>query len=124
MPYKHIACIYILPNCHILIYASYPVYWCMNQQIQQKQIQEQRMLDKANFLVANKRIRRSPYKESKNIWIVARWTPKKWYVVRWNEELDAFMCACKAFEYSAAGSCIHIFAAGIYVFAGEKFESE
>ncbi|MGC1133882.1 MAG: hypothetical protein WA941_13735 [Nitrososphaeraceae archaeon] len=31
----------------------------MNQQIRQKQILEQRMLGKANFEVANKRIRRS-----------------------------------------------------------------
>jgi hypothetical protein len=82
------------------------------------------MLDKANFLVANKRIRRSPYKESKTIWIVARSIPKKWFVVRWNEKFDAFMCACKAFEYSAAGSCIHFFAVDAYIFAGEKFESE
>lgn len=90
----------------------------MDQQIQQKQILEQRMLDKANFLVANKRIRRSPCKESKNIWMIANYsTPKKWYVVRWNEELDAFIYA---FEYSAAGSCIHIFAADAYIFAGEK----
>ena len=96
----------------------------MNLQIRQKQIQEQRMLDKANFLVANKRIRRSLCKESKNIWIVARSTPKKWYVVRWKEKLDAFICACKAFEYSAAGSCIHFFAADAYIFTGEKFESE
>ena len=48
-------------------------------------------------------------------------TPKKWYVVRWNEELDIFICAL---EYSAAGSCIHIFTADAYIFAGEKFESE
>ena len=92
----------------------------MNQlQIQTEQ-KEQRMLDKANFLVANKRIRRSLCKESKNIWMVTRSTPKKWYVVRWNEELDAFVCTWKAFEYSAAGSCIHIFAADTYIFAGEK----
>jgi hypothetical protein len=82
------------------------------------------MLNKANFLVANKRIRRSPCKGSKNIWMVASYsTPKKWYVVRCDEELDAFMCACKAFEYSPAGSGIHIFAADAYIFAGEKFES-
>ena len=92
----------------------------MNQlQIQTEQ-REQRMLDKANFLVADKRIRRSPCKGSKNIWIVV----KKWYVVRWNEELDAFMSACKVFEYSAAGSCIHFFSADVNIFAGEKFESE
>lgn len=96
----------------------------MNQlQIRTEQ-REQRMLDKANFLVANKRIRRSPCKGSKNIWIVVRSNPKKWCVVRWNEELDAFMCDCKVFEYSAAAGCIHFFSADVYIFAGEKFESE
>lgn len=34
-------------------------------------------------------------------------TPKKRYIMRRNEELDAFVCAL---EYSAASSCIHIFA--------------
>ena len=69
----------------------------MNLQIRQKQIQEQRMLDKANFLVANNRIRRLPCKESKNIWIVSQIDSQEMDVVRWNEELAAFMCDCKAF---------------------------
>ena len=81
------------------------------------------MQEKASILVKSKRVRRSTVEESRNIWMVGSYsTPKKWYVVRWNEELDAFMCACKAFEYSAASSCIHIFAADVYIFAGEKFE--
>ena len=85
----------------------------MNQlQIQTEQ-KEQRMLDKANFLVANKRIRRSLCKESKNIWIVSQIDSQEMDVVRWNEELAAFMCDCKAF-----------FAVDAYIFAGEKFESE
>ena len=90
----------------------------MNQlQIQER---EQRMQEKASILVKNKRVRRSTVEESRNIWMVGSYsTPKKWYVVRWNEKLDAFMCACKAFEYSAASSCIHIFA-DAYIFAGEK----
>ena len=100
-------------------------YNSMNQelpQIQQtQQTRQLRTLDKATFQLANKRIRQSLCKENKNIWIVARSTPKKLYVVRWNEKLDAFMRACNR---HAPGSCIHFFAVNAYVFAGEKFESE
>ena len=57
----------------------------MNQlQIQER---EQRMQEKASILVKNKRVRRSTVEESRNIWMVGNYsTPKKWYVVRWNEE--------------------------------------
>jgi uncharacterized membrane protein (Fun14 family) len=44
-------------------------------------------------------------------------TTKKWYAVRWNEELKAFICT---FEYSAVSSCIHIFAADACIRAGEE----
>ena len=93
----------------------------MNQvQIQEKQQeQRQRMLAKADFLVANKRVRRSTVKESLNVWMVSSYsTPKNWYVVRWIEQLDCFMCACKAFEFSSEGMCLHI--AACTIFEGEK----
>ena len=92
----------------------------MNQALKQEQIQEQtqarqaRMLDKANFLVSNRRVRRSHCAESRNVWMVGSYsTPKKWYIVKWNEDLDCFTCACKAFEYSA-GLCLHIAACTLF----------
>ena len=86
----------------------------MNQQMQ-KQIQQERMLDKANYLVANRKVRRSPCAESRNLWMVSSYsTPKKWYVVRWNEEFDCFMCACKAFKFSSDNTCLHILACAIF----------
>jgi hypothetical protein len=82
----------------------------MNQVIQE-QIREQRILDKASILVKNKKVRRSTVKESRNVWMVGSFsTPKKWYVVRWNEEFDCFTCACKAFEFSSNNLCLHILA--------------
>lgn len=86
------------------------------QQIQEKQQTRQaRMLEKANILVQNKRVRRSPCKESRNVWTVSSYsTAKKWYVVRWNEEFDCFMCACKACEYSSDNTCFHILACAIF----------
>ena len=89
----------------------------MNQiAIQEKQQTRQaRMLDKANLLVSNKRVRRSPCAESRNVWMVSSYsTAKKWYVVRWNEEINGFVCPCKAFEFSSDNMCLHITACAIY----------
>jgi hypothetical protein len=88
----------------------------MNQVIQiQTQEGQHGRLEKANFLVANNKIRRSPCADSRNIWMVSSYsTAKKWYVVRWNEELDGFICGCKAFEYSSDNICLHILACSIF----------
>ena len=73
------------------------------------------MLDEANFLVQNKRVRRSDVKESRNVWMVGTYsTPKRWYVVKWDKELDCFICACKAFDFSQEGICLHVAACAIY----------
>jgi hypothetical protein len=73
------------------------------------------MLEKAGILVKNKRVRRSSVKESQNIWMVGSFsTPKKWYVVRWNEDLCGFTCPCKAFEFSSNNLCLHILACSIF----------
>ena len=97
----------------------------MNQELEQQiqaQTKEQRMLDQADFLVANKKVRRSPVKESRNIWMVGSYSmPKKWYVVRWNEESNCFMCACKAFEFSSDNTSLHIMACAL--FEGTEEES-
>lgn len=85
----------------------------MNQQIQ---IQERkdRTLDKARLIAASKRVRRS--KVNRNIWLVGSGnvkTPNRFYCVKWNEELDCFMCDCKAFEFSSDNTCKHILACSI-----------
>ena len=90
----------------------------MNQEIMQiqelEQARKQRMLDKANFLVSNKKVRRSTVKESRSIWMVSSYsTPKKWYVVRWNEGLGLFVCDCPYFEHRLE-NCMHVYAAAIY----------
>ena len=86
----------------------------LNQQIQE-QVKQAKMLEKANYLVLNHRVRRSQCKESSNIWMVSSFsTPKKWYVVRWDTDLDGFTCACKSFEYSSDNMCLHIAACAIF----------
>ena len=89
----------------------------MNQELEQiqQQTKQARMLAKAIYLVENNKVRRSQCKDSRNIWMVDSYsTPKKWYVVRWNEDIDGFVCACKAFEYSADNMCLHIAACAIF----------
>jgi hypothetical protein len=79
-----------------------------------EQTRKQRMLGKANFLMQNNKVRRSTCKESRNVWMVSSYsTPKKWYVVKWNEELDCFTCGCKSFEFSE-GLCLHIAACTLF----------
>ena len=71
----------------------------------------QRMLEKANILVQNKKVRRSPCAESRNVWMVGSYST--WYIVKWNQDLDCFTCACKAFEFSN-GMCLHIAACTLF----------
>jgi hypothetical protein len=80
-----------------------------------EQTRKQKVLDKANFLIANNKVKRSQCAESHNIWMVSSYsTPKKWYVVRGNEDIDGFTCACKAFEYSSDNMCLHVAACSIF----------
>jgi hypothetical protein len=86
----------------------------MYLQIQQE-IRNERTLDKARVITAAKRVRRSS--ANCNIWLVRSGnpkTPKRFYYVMWNEELDCFVCDCKAFEFSADNSCKHVYACAIY----------
>jgi hypothetical protein len=87
----------------------------MNQiQIQEK-TREKRMLEKAIALVEREKATRSSCAKSRNLWMVGSYsTAKKWYVVRWNEELKCFMCACRAFEFSSNNMCLHIAAVALY----------
>lgn len=84
--------------------------------IQEKQqISQARMLEKANALVANNRVRRSQHEESRNVWMVSSYsTAKKWYVVKWSEDIEGFVCPCKAFEFSSNNMCLHIAACAIF----------
>lgn len=81
----------------------------------QIQIQENKTLDKAHLIATAKRVRRSEV--NKNIWLVGSGNPKtptKFYCVKWNKELDCFMCDCKAFEFSSDNTCKHIYACSLY----------
>lgn len=83
----------------------------MNQVIQ---IQENKTLDKALIIAASKRVRRS---EARNIWLVGSGnlkTPRKFYCVRWDEELDGFICDCKAYKFSTEFCCKHILACAVF----------
>ena len=81
----------------------------------QAQIRQERMLDKANELVASGKVRRSQCNDTRNLWFVSSYsTPKKWYVVKWSQERDVFECGCKSYEYSTEAICLHIAACAIY----------
>jgi hypothetical protein len=85
----------------------------MNQEL--KQIQNNKILDKARLIASAKRVRRSTV--NRNIWLVGSGNPKtpnRFYCVQWNEELDCFMCDCPAFEFSSDNTCKHIFACSFY----------
>ena len=80
----------------------------------QLQIQENKILDKARIIAASKRVRRS--EANRNIWLVGSSNPKtpiRFYCVMWDEELDCFVCDCKAYEFST-GICKHVLACAIY----------
>lgn len=80
----------------------------------QIQIQE-RTLDKARIIAAAKRIRRC--EANRNIWLVGSGNPKtptRFYCVTWDEELDYFICDCKAFEFSSDNRCKHVYASAIF----------
>lgn len=80
----------------------------------QIQLQEKKTLYKARIIAASKRVRRS--ETNRNIWLVGSSNPKtpnRFYCVRWDEELDCFVCDCKAFEFSI-GICKHILACAIF----------
>ncbi|MGH9983570.1 MAG: hypothetical protein ACRD8W_06395 [Nitrososphaeraceae archaeon] len=84
------------------------------QEIQQE-IRKERTLDKAQVIAAAKRIRRS--QANRNISLVGSGNPKtptKFYRVMWDEQLDCFMCDCKAFEFSSDNTCKHIYACSFY----------
>lgn len=85
----------------------------------QIEIQErsEKTLDKARLIASAKRVRRSSVKESKNIWLVGSGnpkTPKTFWCVMWNKELDGFMCDCPAFQFSPDNTCKHILACSLY----------
>jgi hypothetical protein len=88
----------------------------MNQiQSIQAQKREKEMLDKANFLVELREVRKSSMPESRNIWRVSSYsTPKKWYIVKWDQNLDDFICACKGYKHSSDNKCLHILACAIF----------
>ena len=78
------------------------------------QIQENKTLDKARIIAASKKVRRS--EANPKIWLVGSSNPKtakRFYCVGWDEELDCFVCDCKAFEFSTS-ICNHILACAIY----------
>ena len=83
----------------------------------QIQIQNQyrNRLEKANYLVTNKKVRRSSCKETRNIWMVSSYSRTgRFYRVMFDAELDEIVCDCKAFEFSPDNSCLHILACAIY----------
>lgn len=76
--------------------------------------QENRTLDKARLIASAKRVRRCV--TNRNIWLVGSGnpkTPKKFYCVTWDEELDSFICDCPHFSHRVE-TCKHILACAIY----------
>ena len=87
----------------------------MNQIIQIQQENSTKTLDRARLIASAKRVRRSEV--NRNIWLVGSGnpkTPKRFYIVKWNEVLDCFECDCKAFAFSCPTPCKHVFACAIY----------
>ena len=86
----------------------------MNQVIQIEE-RTNKSLDKARIIAASKRVRRSEV--NRNIWLVGSGnpkTPKKFYRVMYDDDVDSFMCDCKAFELSSLNACKHVLACAVY----------
>ncbi len=81
----------------------------------QIQIHEEIILDKARIIASSKKVRRS--EANPKIWLVGSGnlkTAKRFYCVMWDEELDCFVCDCAAFGFTGPASCKHIYACAIY----------
>ena len=84
----------------------------MDISYRQKILSHERMLDKAQALVSQGRVRRSTVSESRNTWMCSSYsTPKKWYVIRWEPENDCFACGCRAYQFNRM--CLHVAACAL-----------
>lgn len=77
----------------------------MNQiQIQEKKSKHsERAFQKGLFIARARRVIHSD--ANRKIWLIDSGnprTPKKFYCVIWDEELDAFLCDCPDFRYNCA----------------------
>jgi hypothetical protein len=97
----------------------------MTQVISQKEqnkLKQERKIRKALLISRTKRVR---YLDAdRKIWLVQSGnpkTPKKFYCVVWDEELEAFICDCPDFQYNCAigDLCCHICAAALKEGGGE-----
>jgi hypothetical protein len=83
----------------------------MSQKLIQKQSENNsRFLSKAQDIVKTKRIFRNP----NSIWCIQSSnvkTPNKFYVVRFDEDLDCFTYDCKALDFCGPERCKHVLAA-------------
>lgn len=91
----------------------------MNQiQIQEKKSKHsERAFQKGLFIARARRVIHSD--ANRKIWLIDSGnprTPKKFYCVIWDEELDAFLCDCPDFRYNCAigDLCAHIMATGFH----------
>jgi hypothetical protein len=92
----------------------------MNQvQTLRKGESEENRLEKAYLVVSSKIIRRC--EANRNFWFVGSSssnnnpkTPKKFYLVKFDQKLDAFVCDCKAYEFLCSEPCKHIIACTIF----------
>jgi hypothetical protein len=90
----------------------------MNQiQIQDKKTKYDRTIQKGLFITSTKRVRHSD--ANRKIWLVGSGnprTPKRFYAVIWDEQLDAFLCDCPDFQHNCVieDLCCHIMAAAFH----------
>lgn len=106
-------------TCYNKVYISYNAlsYVSMTQVISQEENQkskQERKIQKALLISKTKRVRHSEI--DRNFWFVQSGnpkTPKVWYCVQWSEFLQAFVCDCADFTYSAlpGDTCVHILTA-------------
>jgi hypothetical protein len=81
-------------------------------QIQEKIEQGDRMVVKAKAIARARHVSRI----DRNVWTVksqSQRDEKNFYVVTFDTALDAFMCTCKAFEFST-GICKHVLACAFF----------
>lgn len=85
----------------------------------QIQIQDERKkiktLDRARIIATSKHVRRCD--ANRKIWCVQsenQCTPSKFYRVMYDDDLEDFVCDCKAFEFNFGNACKHICAYAVF----------
>ena len=90
----------------------------MNQSLEeiQKQVKQERKIQKGLLISKTKRVRQSKANSNMCVQSGDPKTPRAFYVVVWDEMLQAFLCDCPDFTYNCmpGDRCAHTLACGFH----------